>query len=149
MTISLEDFKLIKKLGDGATGTVWLAEKNNGIDEGKVYAVKIFEKASILRSDQVTKSLLFERKVLIRYSELEILIKNYIFQILEVAAEFKFFVTMTYAFQSKDYLYLVMDFAQGGEMFSILKERRSLSIGQTRFYIAEIILALEQLHKVR
>lgn len=56
---------------------------------------------------------------------------------------------MQYAFQTADKLYLVLDFYQGGELFTHLYKSEHFTESQVRFYIAEIIVALEQLHKVR
>lgn len=59
-----------------------------------------------------------------------------------------FLATLYYAFQTADKLYLVMEFVQGGELFSHLYKSEHFGEDQVRFYIAEIIVALEQLHKV-
>lgn len=56
---------------------------------------------------------------------------------------------MQYAFQTADKLYLVLEFYQGGELFTHLYKSEHFTESQVRFYIAEIIVALEQLHKVR
>lgn len=56
---------------------------------------------------------------------------------------------MYYAFQTVDKLYLVLEFYQGGELFTHLYKKDNFEEAQVRFYIAEIIVALEQLHKVR
>lgn len=57
-----------------------------------------------------------------------------------------FFVQLHYAFQSKFKLYMVMDFKIGGELFLHLRRAFKFSEEKTRFYAAEIILALEYLH---
>jgi ribosomal protein S6 kinase alpha-5 len=54
---------------------------------------------------------------------------------------------MRYAFQTPEKLYLVLDFYQGGELFTHLENSHNFEENQVRFYIAEIIVALEQLHK--
>lgn len=59
-----------------------------------------------------------------------------------------FLATLYYAFQTTEKLYLVMEFVQGGELFSHLYKSEHFGEDQVRFYIAEIIVALEQLHKV-
>lgn len=56
---------------------------------------------------------------------------------------------MHYAFQTADKLYLVLEFYQGGELFTHLYKLEKFVEEQVRFYIAEIIVALEQLHSVR
>jgi ribosomal protein S6 kinase alpha-5 len=67
---------------------------------------------------------------------------------LEQIKDLPFLATIRYAFQTPDKLYLILDFVQGGELFTQLKNEGTLSVDKTRFYIAQIILALEQLHKL-
>ena len=53
---------------------------------------------------------------------------------------------MHYAFQTPDKLYFVLDFVNGGELFSHLRKDKKFSESRAKFYAAEIILALECLH---
>lgn len=55
---------------------------------------------------------------------------------------------MHYAFQTDAKLHLVLDYVNGGELFTHLYQREQFTEDEVRIYIAEIILALEQLHKV-
>lgn len=55
---------------------------------------------------------------------------------------------MHYAFQTDSKLHLVLDYVNGGELFTHLYQREQFSEDEVRVYIAEIVLALEQLHKV-
>lgn len=57
-----------------------------------------------------------------------------------------FIVKLHYAFQTPKKLYFVMDFLNGGELFQHLKREVRFSEERTRFYIAEVILAIEFLH---
>lgn len=57
-----------------------------------------------------------------------------------------FIVNLHYAFQTPDYLYYVLDYWAGGELFFHLKKKRTFSEKQARFYTAECVLALEELH---
>ncbi|KAH8549226.1 kinase-like domain-containing protein [Umbelopsis sp. PMI_123] len=54
------------------------------------------------------------------------------------------------AFQDIDNLYLVMEYAGGGDLFSVLDRTETLTFNEdeARFYIAEMILAIENLHKL-
>jgi serine/threonine protein kinase len=61
--------------------------------------------------------------------------------------ESPFIVKLHFAFQTPERLYFVMDFLNGGEMFYHLRKEGCFSEERTRFYAAEIILALEVLHK--
>lgn len=58
-----------------------------------------------------------------------------------------FIVKLHYAFQTPDKLYFVIDFLNGGELFYHLRKEGKFSEERTRFYAAEIVLALECLHK--
>lgn len=58
-----------------------------------------------------------------------------------------FIVNLHYAFQSEERLYFVLDFLNGGELFYHLRRNRMFSEERARFYAAEILLAIECLHK--
>ena len=58
-----------------------------------------------------------------------------------------FIVQLHYAFQTANKLYLVLDFMQGGELFYHMRQSFVFNLERTRFYAAEIVLALEFLHK--
>lgn len=69
-------------------------------------------------------------------------------EVLESIVDGSFLATLHYAFQTKEKLYLVLEFVQGGELFTHLSNSEHFPEEFVRFYIAEIIVALEQLHKV-
>lgn len=69
-------------------------------------------------------------------------------QVLEAVRKCPFLITMHYAFQTESKLHLVLDYVNGGELFTHLYQREQFSEDEVRVYIAEIVLALEQLHKV-
>jgi len=60
-----------------------------------------------------------------------------------------FVVQLFYAFQTKVKLYLIMDFMIGGELFFHLRRSYKFSEERAKFYAAEIVLALEYLHKLK
>lgn len=53
---------------------------------------------------------------------------------------------MHYAFQTQYKLYMVMDFLNGGELFYHLRREQRFAEKRIKFYAAEIILAIEDLH---
>lgn len=128
--VSAANFKLLKLLGTGAYGRVYLVQKIDGIDKGAFYAMKILEKEKVTKKNKTTEHTRTEREVL------------------ERIIDCPFLATLNYAFQTAEKLYLVLDFVQGGELFSHLYKTEYFSETQVRFYIAEIIVALEQLHDV-
>lgn len=65
---------------------------------------------------------------------------------MEKVIDYHFIVTLFYAFETQFKLYLVTDFVQGGELFTHLHREEKFSEPAVRFYISEIVVALEQLH---
>ena len=59
----------------------------------------------------------------------------------------RFVIQLKYAFQSFDKLYLVSDFAAGGDLRTLLITRKRLGESDARLYMAELVVALEELHK--
>ena len=57
-----------------------------------------------------------------------------------------YIVNMYYAFQDKEYLYLVMDLLPGGDLRYHISIHKKFSEEQTRFFICGIILSLEYIH---
>ena len=81
-------------------------------------------------------------KIIIRKSEYSI---NFEREILSKLHN-KFIVNMYYAFQDKDNLYLVMDYLKGGDLRFHLTRHIRFSEEQSRFFICNIITALEYIH---
>ena len=119
-----DDFDRLKLIGKGSFGEVFLVKlKSNE----KIYAMKILDKEKIKLYDQEehTKS---ERDLMVKIN-------------------CPFIVDIKYAFQDKQYLYMVTEFMQGGEMFFHLFKEKRFKNEKAKFYIVEIILAIEFLHK--
>ena len=57
-------------------------------------------------------------------------------------------VNLRYSFQDDNFLYLVMDFLSGGDLMSLLIKKDILSEDESRFYIGELDLAIETVHKM-
>ncbi|KAD2804892.1 hypothetical protein E3N88_38269 [Mikania micrantha] len=122
---SIEDFEIIKPISRGAFGRVFLAKKRA---TGDVFAIKVLKKADMIRKNAV-ESILAERDILIS-------VRN------------PFVVRFFYSFTCKENLYLVMEFLNGGDLFSLLRTLGCLEENMARVYIAEIVLALEYLHSL-
>ena len=58
-----------------------------------------------------------------------------------------FIVKLNYSFQSSDKLFLILDYASGGDLAEHLTRERKFSEDRAKIYLCEIILALEDLHK--
>lgn len=64
-------------------------------------------------------------------------------------AKIPWIVELKYSFQDEFYLYLVMEFCPGGDLMSLLIHKDILSEDEARFYIAELVLAIESVHKLK
>ncbi|XP_013392365.1 ribosomal protein S6 kinase beta-1 [Lingula anatina] len=121
------DFELLKVLGKGGYGKVFQVRKISGKDAGKIFAMKVLKKATIVRNAKDTAHTKAERSIL-------------------EAVKNPFIVDLVYAFQTGGKLYLILEYLPGGELFMQL-EREGIFMEDTAcFYIAEITLALEHLH---
>jgi len=125
--LKITDFDLLKVVGKGAFGKVMLVRKRNGADKGSIFAMKVLKKSMIIAKGQVehTNS---ERSILREIDH-------------------PFIVCLRYAFQSDEKLYLVTDYYSGGSLFYHLRKARGFSENRTRFYAAELLLALNHLHE--
>ncbi|ROT64774.1 hypothetical protein C7M84_017274 [Penaeus vannamei] len=108
----------------------FLVRKVSGRDAGKLYAMKVLKKATIVQKKKTTEHTKTER------------------QVLEAVRQSPFLVTLHYAFQTDAKLHLILDYVSGGELFTHLYQRERFREEEVRLYIGEIILALEHLHKL-
>ena len=69
-------------------------------------------------------------------------------RVLEAIHDCPFLVHLNYAYQTDWQLNLILDYVPGGELFTIMERKGRLRESEAKFYTAEIILALETLHKV-
>ncbi|KAH0943479.1 hypothetical protein HID58_003116 [Brassica napus] len=120
---SIDDFEIIKPISRGAFGRVFLAKKRT---TGDLFAIKVLKKADMIRKNAV-ESILAERDILIN-------VRN------------PFVVRFFYSFTDRDNLYLVMEYLNGGDLYSLLRNLGCLEEDIVRVYIAEVVLALEYLH---
>lgn len=121
--VALDDFDRIKTLGTGSFGRVMLVKHK---DSGKYYAMKILDKTKVVKLKQVEHTL-NEKRIL-------------------CAVTFPFLVNIEFAFKDNSYLYMVLQYIPGGEMFSHLRRIGRFSEPHSRFYAAQIVLAFEYLH---
>lgn len=128
--VDMSDFDLLKVLGTGAYGKVFLVRKLNGHDKGKLYAMKVLNKEIVAQKTKTLDHTRTERKVL------------------EAIRNEPFLVTMHYAFQTKSKLHLILDYVNGGELFTHLYQRDHFKEDDVRIYVGELVLALDKLHKV-
>ncbi|KAG2158890.1 kinase-like domain-containing protein [Suillus bovinus] len=119
------DFEFLKLIGRGTFGKVFQVRKR---DTKRIYAMKVLSKREIVAKKEVAHTI-GERKILQR------------------SLESPFLVGLKFSFQTDTDLYLITDFKSGGELFWHLQKETRFSEERARFYIAELVLALEHLHR--
>jgi len=125
--VDKHDFEVISVLGKGGFGKVLQVRKTGGKDKGEIYAMKIVKKVTILKSEKDITHTKAERNIL-------------------QDVQHPFIVEMKYAFQTEGKLYMILEFAQGGELFNLLEQENIFDEEWASFYLAEITLALGHLH---
>jgi serine/threonine protein kinase len=124
--MTAEDFEPLMCLGKGSYGTVLLVRQRA---TGRLFAQKQFKKASITVHKKLIEQTKTERNIL------------------ESVNRHPFIVNLYYAFQDHEKLYLILEYAQGGELFHHLAAERMFSEDVAAFYMAEMVLALDHLHR--
>lgn len=122
--LSIDDFILHKLLGKGSFGKVFLAEfkKTN-----QFFAIKALKKDVVLMDDDVECTMV-ERRVL------------------SLAWEHPFLTHMFCTFQTKENLFFVMEYLNGGDLMFHIQACHKFDLSRATFYAAEIILGLQFLH---
>ncbi|EWC47279.1 hypothetical protein DRE_03398 [Drechslerella stenobrocha 248] len=120
-----EDFEPLTMLGKGTFGTVLLVRHRA---TGRLYAQKQLKKASIKVHKRMIEQTKTERAIL-------------------ESVRHPFVVKLFFAFQDHQKLYLILEYAQGGELFNYLAAERIFPEDTAAFYSAEIVLALDHLHR--
>uniref|UniRef100_A0A8C7IFM0 non-specific serine/threonine protein kinase n=1 Tax=Oncorhynchus kisutch TaxID=8019 RepID=A0A8C7IFM0_ONCKI len=121
-----EDFEILKVIGRGAFGEVAVVKVKNA---DKVFAMKILNKWEMLKRAE-TACFREERDVLVN-------------------GDSQWITTLHYAFQDDNFLYLVMDYYVGGDLLTLLsKFEDRLPEDMARFYLAEMVLAIDSVHQL-
>jgi serine/threonine protein kinase len=122
------DFVNVKLIGRGAFGEVRVvAEKNDdGKPSDRILAMKIMNKDFMIQKNQLAHARA-ERDAMVAHDHPGI-------------------VRLYYAFQDARFLYFVMEYLPGGDLMNLLINREILSDAETRFYMAELIQAVEFVH---
>ena len=122
--MSITEFEPLTIIGRGAFGEVRVCRQ---ISTGDIVAIKKMRKEDMLNKNQLMH---------VR-TEKEIM-----------TASNPWIVKLKYSFQDELYLYLVMDFLPGGDLMNLLMKKEILTEDEARFYTAEMILAVDSVHKL-
>ena len=120
------NFSTIKVIGKGAFGEVKLVQRKS---DGKIYALKSLIKSEMFKKDQLAH-VRAERDILADSKDNPWLVKLHA------------------SFQDNTYLYMLMEFLPGGDLMTMLIKYEIFSEDITRFYMAEIVMAIEAVHKL-
>lgn len=121
---SIKDFEIIKPISKGAFGSVYLSKKKS---TGEYFAIKVLKKADMVAKNQVT-NVKAERAIMMWQGESDFVAKLY------------------WTFSSKEYLYLVMEYLNGGDCAALIKVLGGLPEDWAKKYLAEVVLGVEHLH---
>uniref|UniRef100_A0A673MF66 non-specific serine/threonine protein kinase n=1 Tax=Sinocyclocheilus rhinocerous TaxID=307959 RepID=A0A673MF66_9TELE len=126
MRLHKEDFEILKVIGRGAFGEVAVVKVKSS---DKVFAMKILNKWEMLKRAE-TACFREERDVLVN-------------------GDCQWITRLYYAFQDDNFLYLVMDYYVGGDLLTLLsKFEDRLPEDMARFYLAEMVLAIDSVHQL-
>uniref|UniRef100_A0A8C1AN46 non-specific serine/threonine protein kinase n=1 Tax=Cyprinus carpio carpio TaxID=630221 RepID=A0A8C1AN46_CYPCA len=126
MRLHKEDFEILKVIGRGAFGEVAVVKVKSS---DKVFAMKILNKWEMLKRAE-TACFREERDVLVN-------------------GDCQWITRLHYAFQDDNFLYLVMDYYVGGDLLTLLsKFEDRLPEDMARFYLAEMVLAIDSVHQL-
>jgi len=121
--VKLSHFEILKVIGRGSFGKVFLVKH---IKSGQWYAMKSVRKEN-LKSTKEKINWIIERTILEKVDS-------------------HFIVRLHFAFQTPDKVYYVVDYMQGGDLYYHMQRNHKLNEKRTKFYIAEWILALHEMH---
>jgi PAS domain-containing protein len=121
---SIKDYEIIKPISKGAFGSVFLAKKKIS---GQYFAIKVLRKADMVAKNQAS-NIKSERTILTQLDS-------------------PYVVKLFSTFQSKNHIYLVMEYLNGGDCAALLKSMGQLDEDWARQYITEMVEGLAFLHE--
>jgi len=124
VSVTKEDFDVISVIGRGSFGKILLVRKKGS---GQYFAMKCLRKDIIMQKNQYYHTMV-ERDVMLNM-------------------KCPFIVRLHYAFQNEKRVYMVMDYCNGGDLYTHLRRERSFTENRSRFYAAEILVGLNYLHQ--
>uniref|UniRef100_A0A5B7AZS0 non-specific serine/threonine protein kinase n=1 Tax=Davidia involucrata TaxID=16924 RepID=A0A5B7AZS0_DAVIN len=127
--LNFQDFKLVRQIGSGDIGKVYLCRlPNDDDDESCLYAMKVVDREILALKKKIERAEM-EKKIL-------------------KMLDHPFLPTLYAQFEASEFSCLVMDFCSGGDLHSLRHKQphKRFSFNSARFYAAEVLVALEYLH---
>ncbi|KAJ3390457.1 camp-dependent protein kinase catalytic subunit [Entophlyctis sp. JEL0112] len=121
---SLDDFHIVRRVGRGGFAIVFLVRQKTS--SGRYYALKAIRKAEVVKLKQ-EKQIVNEKEIL-------------------KSIKHNFIVELFHAFQDVHYLYTIMEYIDGGDLYSYLRKVQKFGEEDSKFYSAEVLMALQYLH---
>lgn len=122
--VNINSFKEIKVIGRGSYARVKLVQKT---DTNEYFAMKTLKKGKI-QTEKSKSRVKMERDIIMN-------IKH------------PFIVNLHYSFQTEDKLYFILDYLNGGDLFTHIIKDGKFNEKRARFYTAQMVLALNHLHE--
>ncbi|GAA5911837.1 uncharacterized protein JCM6883_001285 [Sporobolomyces salmoneus] len=124
--LTVNDFQVLRRIGQGSFGSVFMIRKR---DTKRIYALKVINKSRITTPGALAQ--VFAER-----------------QVLALTVDCSFLVSLKFSFQSSTNLFFVIDYKGGGELFQHLqRDGGRFEESRVRYYVGEIILAIEYLHE--
>ncbi|TPX65585.1 hypothetical protein SpCBS45565_g05045 [Spizellomyces sp. 'palustris'] len=120
----LDDFHIVRRVGKGGFANVFLVRLKHST--GRYYALKAIKKHDVVKLKQ-EKQILNEKNILRSINH-------------------PFIVELYHTFQNVTYLFMTMEYVAGGDLFSYLRKVQRFAEDDARFYVSEVLIALEYLH---
>lgn len=124
-TGTIKDYEVLKAISKGAFGSVFLAKKKI---TGDYVAIKCLKKRDMIAKNQIL-NVRSERAVMMKQTD-----SPYVVQLYN-------------SFQTRDYLYLVMEYLNGGDCSTLLKMLGTLGNEWAKRYIAEVVVGIDDIHR--
>jgi serine/threonine kinase 38 len=122
---SIREYESLSIIGRGAFGEVHVCRK---IKTGEIVAIKKIKKNVLIKKNQVIH-IMNEQQFMSKVKS-------------------PWIVDLKASFQEQEYLYLVMEYCPGGDLMNLFIEKDILPEKEAKFYLAELILAIESIHKL-
>uniref|UniRef100_A0A8C4R420 protein kinase C n=1 Tax=Eptatretus burgeri TaxID=7764 RepID=A0A8C4R420_EPTBU len=124
--LSPSDFNFHKVIGRGSFGKVLLAEFHSS---GRYFAIKVLKKTVVVTDNDVEGSMAEKRTMCLAF-------------------ENPFITRLFSTFQTKEYLFFVMEYLNGGDLMFYMQREGKFNLTLSTFYAAEIVIALQFLHSI-